>query len=207
MSEHERDAQQEDGKATWEAFRDRVSGFGHYHRPLLPLIEYILERPHMRRFYYFTSHDNLVFSWCSEYPFYSRGLPTVTAPVGGTSFIRNNAFWAVQIDPGKTDLYATFEESARAIERILRTQTAPTWRGNAEVLMRRDLDEALANLGRPERLELRGSSLFVEGTNVRASRMWNEAFCTVQFAEDEREGFDTWEEAAEAIVAWLDANG
>jgi hypothetical protein len=165
------------------------------------VIDYVLERPHMRRFYYFTSHDTLAFSRCSDYPFDTSGLPTLRPRSPRASH------WSVGINPKGVERYEHFDEAMRVLEAALAADHSTTWRGNAEVPMRRDLDESLANLGRPERLELRGSSLFVVGTNVRVSRIGNEAFCSVHFGEDEWQTFTTREAAAEAIVAWLDADG
>ncbi len=195
----------DDSKATWEEFRRDLLEDDSFFPNLLPVVEYILERPAMHRFYNYTSLTTLCFSRCSHYPFETTGLPTLTSPAESVYPEQHPTRWVIRHSNDDVSLFETMEEALDALESILSADTSPTWHGSSESPLARDLNEALSNLGSRHRVAYRNPGYAIEGTDVSVLWFLDDDYCQVRWPDEDHVGFPSREDAAEWIVEQLAA--
>lgn len=107
----------------------------------LPLFERIVARPAINRFYSFTSMHRLCFSYSSNYPFVTDGLPVLNAAGDGRFTLRQ----------GRETWTDRPDGILERLEQILERTTRTPFRGSSTDVDIRTVDAELARQGSPLR--------------------------------------------------------
>lgn len=184
----------------WRNLLDRFRSVDMF-QAYVPLVEQILERPELRRFYAFTSLNALCFSKCSHYPFETRGLPMLLPKDGSPS-----SPLVVRHRDERTSFEGTVPEVVDHLVEALRG-VGTTWHGTAADALAEPLDAALAALGSTTRVERARDGQWTRArvrtpsVEVTLEAGSGGAFCVIRGA-DRRFVAMTPEEAAQQILAW-----
>jgi hypothetical protein len=181
----------------------------------LPLIEGILDRPPIARFFSFASLDRLCFSSSSNFPFVTDGLPIIL-PVRSTPIrARDLADSAGQaryiVELGGAHHEAGVTEALERIEIAVTAAPHAPFRGSRAHLVKSQVDAELIRQAKSLRLELRQSRQWYEAIMQRDRRSctvdsratWHAAF-TAESGESFAASFPDVTVMVQAACRWLE---